>query len=111
MSKLPWICVPVCEKDFIALRNAYERASEVADIVELRLDCLDGEVGGLSQVLSGLSRPVILTFRPSEQGGHRNLTRETRLAFWKTAPRGDLVWWDLESDIASELSPDWSRTI
>ena len=105
------ICVPVCEKDFSALRNACKRASEWADIVELRLDCLDEDPASISQLLSSLSRPVILTFRPSEQGGHRNLTREERLAFWKTQAPGDGVWWDLESDITNELSPDWSRTI
>ena len=106
------VCVPVCEKNFSALRNACERASEWADIVELRLDCLTEDPASISELLSGLSRPVILTFRPSEQGGHRSLTRDDRFAFWKTqAPRGEGVWWDLESDIANELSPDWSRTI
>jgi len=55
---------------------------------------------------------VILTFRPSEQGGYRKLSREARMTFWRTqAPRGDGVWWDLEADIARELSPDWSHTI
>src|SRR5215210_3963379 len=108
-SKRTRVCVPVCENDFGALRSACERASECADVIELRLDCLDwldGEVGSLSKVLSDFSRPVILTFRPSEQGGHRNLTREARLAFWKTQAQGDEMWWDLEFDVANELSPD-----
>jgi 3-dehydroquinate dehydratase/shikimate dehydrogenase len=108
-DKTTLICIPVCEKDLSALRNACERASRVADVVELRLDCLKAIPESL---LSNISRPVILTFRPSEQGGYRSLTREERLAFWKThAPRGDNVWCDLEADIANELSPDWSRTI
>jgi 3-dehydroquinate dehydratase/shikimate dehydrogenase len=102
----------VCEKNLTALRDACERASQWADIVELRLDCLEANPQSLSQLLTDISRPVILTFRPSEQGGHRALTREARLAFWKTqAPHDDGVWWDLESDIVNELSPDWSRTI
>src|SRR5215216_2274478 len=79
------VCVPVCEKDLTALSHACERAKEWADIVELRLDCLETIPGSL---LSNVSRPVILTFRPSEQGGHRSLTRDDRLAFWRTqAPR------------------------
>ncbi len=111
-EKTTQVCVPICEKDFSALRSACECASEWADIVELRLDCLTEEPASVPQLVSGLSRSVILTFRPSEQGGYRALTREARLAFWKTqAPREDGVWWDLESDIAHELSPDWSRTI
>lgn len=106
------VCVSVCEKDFSALGSACERACEWADIIELRLDCLNEKPGSISQLLSGLSRPVILTFRPSEQGGYRKLTRDDRLAFWRTqAPRGDNVWWDLESDLANELSPEWPRTI
>src|SRR5215210_3829429 len=105
-SKRTRVCVPVCEKDFGALRRACERAGECADIIELRLDCLEGELGSLSEMFSDCSRPVILTFRPAEQGGHRNLTREARLAFWKTQAQGDDVWWDLEFDVANELSPD-----
>ena len=62
--------------------------------------------------LSSFPRPVILTFRPSEQGGYRNLTREEREAFWKTqAHAGEAVWWDVEGDLVHDLSPDWSRII
>ncbi len=106
------VCVPLCEKNVEALRSACERASEWADVVELRLDCLDAVPENISGTICDLSRPVILTYRPSEQGGYKNLTRETRETFWKTgALRGDAVWWDLEADIAESVLPDWSRTI
>ena len=107
------VCVPVCEKNFSAFKSACERATEWADIVELRLDCLEPQdVTAAISDLSIVNRPVILTFRPSEQGGYRDLTREERLAFWQTqAARGDGVWWDVEGDLAHDLSPDWSRTI
>ena len=107
------VCVPVCEKSLSAFKTACERATEWADIVELRLDCLEPEdLSAAVSELSSLSHPVILTFRPSEQGGYRDLTREERLAFWKTkAARGDAVWWDVETDLVHDLSPDWSRTI
>ena len=107
------VCVPVCEKDLSAFKSARERATEWSDIVELRLDCLEPQhVSAAVSDLSGISRPVILTYRPSEQGGYRDLTREDRLAFWKTqAVRGDSIWWDLEGDLAQHVSPDWSRTI
>src|SRR5215207_9923460 len=104
----------MCEKTLNALRRASERATEWADVIEFRLDCLEPEdlSTGISQLLNTTSRPVILTFRPSEQGGHRNLTREAREAFWKReAPRGEAVWWDLEADLAQDVSPDWSHTI
>lgn len=99
----------MCEKDPIAFRSACERAIDWADVVELRLDCLDTE--DLSVPLSELNKPVILTFRPSEQGGYRNLSRETRERFWKNAMKGDAIWWDVEADFAEVVSPDWSRTI
>ena len=106
------VCVPLCEKNVEALRGACERASEWADLIELRLDCLDVVPENLSEAISELSRPVILTYRPSEQGGYRNLTRETRETFWKTeALRDDALWWDLEADIAESVLPDWWRTI
>ncbi|HJP90951.1 MAG TPA: shikimate dehydrogenase [Pyrinomonadaceae bacterium] len=99
------ICVSVCEKNLDTLRESLGRASEWADIVELRLDCLDETPENVS------ARPVILTYRPAEQGGHRNLSREDRIAFWKTAPRGESVWWDLEADLTDQVSPDWSNVI
>jgi 3-dehydroquinate dehydratase/shikimate dehydrogenase len=108
------ICVPVCEKEFHALQSAAARASEDADVIELRLDCIAGAISveALAQVLNSLQCPVILTFRPSEQGGHRTLSREARETFWKTiAPRGENLWWDVEANLAHDVSPDWSRTI
>ena len=62
------ICVSVCEKNLDALAKACERASEWADVIELRLDCLLASPGDLSSMLERVSRPVILTFRPAEQG-------------------------------------------
>lgn len=35
------VCVPVCVRRAAELRPSVERASEVADIVELRLECLE----------------------------------------------------------------------
>ena len=106
------ICVPVCEKDLNALEGACARAVKWADVVELRLDCLDGALEDVSRIVGSLPRPVILTFRPAEQGGYRKLTREVREAFWRNeATRGEAVWWDLEADVAPDVSPDWSRTI
>jgi len=108
-SKRTRVCVPVCEKDLAALRNACELASEWADVIELRLDCLTELFEDLA---SDFSRPLILTFRPTEQGGHRDSTRADRKAFWTSlAPRIKSDWWDVEGDLVHELSLDWSRII
>src|SRR4029079_6543101 len=50
-------------------------------------------------------------FRPSEQGGYRELTREERLRFWSSAPHGETVWGDIEGDLVHDLAADWSRVI
>ncbi|HEX2271844.1 MAG TPA: shikimate dehydrogenase, partial [Pyrinomonadaceae bacterium] len=100
------ICVSVCEKNLDALEKACERASEWADVIELRLDCLEA-LGDLQRVIERVSRPVILTFRPAEQGGRRELDHQTRQSFWKTAPQTG--WRDIEEDLTPET--DWSRVI
>jgi len=104
--------VPVCEKDLAALRTACERATEWADVIELRLDCLEDLPEDAASVLNSFSCPVILTFRPTEQGGHRDLTRAERQAFWTSlATQIESDWWDVEGDLVHDLSPDWSRVI
>ncbi|HSE17974.1 MAG TPA: shikimate dehydrogenase [Pyrinomonadaceae bacterium] len=102
------ICVSVCEKDLDALRRTCERAIDWADVIELRLDCLEE----IPENLSKLDCPMILTFRPSEQGGHRDVTRAERQRFWSSiAPHGESIWWDIEGDLVNDLAPDWSRAI
>lgn len=100
------VCVSVCEETVEALESAAVRASEWADLVELRLDCLTS-LDDFQRVLTRLSRPVILTFRPSEQGGHRELDHQARELFWKNAPQTD--WWDIESDLTPQNN--WSHII
>jgi 3-dehydroquinate dehydratase / shikimate dehydrogenase len=99
------ICVPVCARDLDGLQQAWTRAKELGDVVELRLDCLDETPENIS------ARSVILTYRPAQQGGHRNLSHEERIRFWTTAPHDESVWWDVEADLAHEISPDWSHII
>ena len=108
-SKRTRVCVPVCEKDLAAFRDACERATEYADVIELRLDCLEelSENG-----FKSFSCPVILTFRPMEQGGHSDATRNERKHFWTSlAPQLKADWWDVEGDLVDDLSFDWSRII
>lgn len=98
----------MCEKDLDALKQACERAIEWADLIELRLDCLDA----IPELIPQLAHPVILTFRSSEQGGPRKLTRAERQRFWSSiAPQTEIVWWDIEGDLVHDLAPEWSRVI
>ena len=111
-SKRTRVCVPVCEKDLAALRKRCELATEWADVIELRLDCLEELPEDAASVLNDFSRPVILTLRPTEQGGHRDLTHAERKDFWTSlAPQIHADWWDVEGDLVHELPLDWSRII
>src|SRR5437763_5429092 len=92
------ICLPVCARRAGDLRPFVARAAEVADIVELRLDCLDEDQLDTSRprladslksllrdLLLNFSTPFIVTFRPAEQGGRRALDTSARVGFWQSA--------------------------
>ena len=109
------VCVPVCARRASELPAAIERAAQLADLIELRLDCLEDDtqleaaLSRLPSLLRARTRPFILTFRPAEQGGHRELDATTRLDFWTrrlrpllddAATRPDFV--DLELDLVTD---------
>lgn len=84
------------------------RASEVADIIELRLDYLQGDelfkaLRNLPALISVSTRPVIVTLRSKEQGGQRKMSDLTRQIFWGEhllygKPHVDFA--DIELDLA-----------
>lgn len=104
------VCVPVCAKSIAALEQACQRASEFGDIVELRLDCLESDdfAAPLDELLARLSFPLIVTYRPSEQGGYRSLDFSKRQAFWNTDFK---TLCDVEGDLALTAAVDPSRMI
>jgi 3-dehydroquinate dehydratase/shikimate dehydrogenase len=118
----PQICVSICEHTVADIKTAVIRASETADLIELRLDCLDQSLGveslhDIKALFPDISVPVIVTYRPSEQGGCRDLSAKLRLMFWLfNRPAADFF--DVEFDIATAPSVfdsdkrfDWSRVI
>ena len=95
-----------------------ERATQFADILELRLDCLESTelVFEIEKFLKNASRPIILTFRPAEQGGYRLLERPERVAFWErdwSFPTNSAF--DIEADLVAsglgKFSFAWPRVI
>lgn len=122
-SKPPVICVPICEQSISAVEKAIVRAAPLADLIEIRLDCLDpfqfgGNVRGLNQLFENSPKPTILTYRPAEQGGKRELKMAARLnllVFQRPDTNGFL---DIEFDLARSsllfdyvTQPDWTRVI
>lgn len=116
------ICVSICERSSGAIKREAARAAESADLIELRLDCLDQSqgaqsLGNIKALFPDIPRPVIVTYRPAEQGGRRDLTAKLRLLFWLfNRPAADFF--DVEYDIATAPSLfdcdkhlDWGRVI
>lgn len=116
------ICVSICERTIEAVQQACARAGDLGDLVEVRLDCLDISESGasfhnLESLLQNIPRPVIVTYRPAEQGGQHQLDAKSRLVFW-LFKRPEAEFFDIEFDIATPPSLlqygkdlDWSRVI
>lgn len=124
------ICIPLCERRADQLLLAMKRAAPLADLIELRLDCLDDEelakaLRELPALLREDAQPLILTLRPAEEGGRAHRTPDERCDFWSShLPAGETarpVFADMESDLAALFlerarqgiceAPDWSRII
>lgn len=86
-KSLTRICVSICESRASELAQSAAAAAGLADLIELRLDCLPGVESTLAlRQLNALQLaspcPLILTLRPAEQGGRREIDALNRLAFW-----------------------------
>ena len=106
--------MPVCAKTLADMEEACARAREDGDIVELRLDCVENSDPNpwFQSITATQPGPFIITFRPSEQGGHRVLSRAERKAFWKRDRDSVLrVLFDIESDLVVDEPFDWGRAI
>ena len=72
----PLLCVTVTAPTTGELRRKRDEVVQAADLVELRLDSVsDPDVAG---ALAGRRRPVIVTCRPTWEGGHFAGTEEER---------------------------------
>lgn len=122
------ICVPICVSAIDAVRQVVAGLTGIADLVELRLDYLlptefENSRGQdeLRRLLNEVATPVILTFRPGEQGGRRALDYASRYVFWNLEQSSQIAQFhDIELDLAlgfisSRSAPpmpiDWNRII
>lgn len=109
------ICVSVCAKTANVLFEKIGRAAPLADVIEIRFDCLDpDQIQGALEDLPHIDGTYLITYRPSEQGGLRVLPLNARLMFWQKvlpalADRDILI--DLEDDINFPLRIDETKVI
>jgi 3-dehydroquinate dehydratase/shikimate dehydrogenase len=120
----PRICISICERTIARLEIAIANAAEECNLIEIRLDCLEPSAlelntARITKLLENAGCNSILTFRPAEQGGHRQLSDETRHEFWSSAIFSE-SFFDVELDLAERLNSieaaqplpvDWRRTI
>lgn len=89
------ICVSVCAATAEEFNAKAREAAGLADLTELRFDCL--AENEFERVEIAFDERVILTFRPKEQGGARELSIEDRRDFWNSA--AEFSGADLEEDM------------
>jgi len=112
------VCIPVCEPNLSLVPLALDQAARLADLIELRLDCLNtSELLDFDQLkLSERDKPLIITLRSPDQGGHNQLTASQRVEFWtRQLATGSKRFFDIEFDLLPRIversSVDWSRVI
>lgn len=118
------ICVPITETTADHFLAAMLEAATVADAIELRLDYLEDLdlwfiLTRLPELSARLRKPLILTYRPREQGGQRNTSLADRRHFWGSLPdhiKTAIDYADFELDLVesfeNESSPfQWHKVI
>jgi shikimate 5-dehydrogenase len=80
------ICISICATTAIELFEKISRAEPLADVIELRFDCLrPTEIDTVLGNLPKIAGKYLITYRPSEQGGKRVLPLSERVKFWSRA--------------------------
>ncbi|MBX7222892.1 MAG: type I 3-dehydroquinate dehydratase [Blastocatellia bacterium] len=116
------LCTPILSRTLATVPQAMHQAAAQADWIEWRLDFLEdfdfgNPVPQVAPVLAHSPRPVILTFRPQEQGGARPLSLSERWAFWRHASQLEAARFDFEADLVNwalqenQPLPPWEKII
>ena len=103
------ICISICVETAEDLIAQIKCAEDLADVIEIRFDCLETNQIHKSFALLSSETPLLFTYRPKKQGGKIELNLHQRLAFWNAFvanglfdKRKFLV--DFEFDLKSEIS-------
>ncbi len=89
------ICVSVCAETAVELIEQIKRAEELADLIEIRFDCLRKEE--IEKSNFPYNENYIFTFRPKSQGGKREISLQERESFWNSGD--DFCGADFEEDV------------
>ena len=100
------ICVSVCAETADELIEQIKRAEDLADVIEIRFDCLrKTESTNIYNAVKKSKRnyrgKILATFRPVEQGGKSKLSLSERIEFWRYSglSESSTDWADIELDL------------
>jgi 3-dehydroquinate dehydratase/shikimate dehydrogenase len=112
------ICAVITEATTELARAAINRAADVADMIELRLDYLHdfdfANLENLRALIADKPLPTIITCRAISEGGQQHVADETRLRLLVEGARELADYCDIEAthyEQAATLAPDLQRLI
>jgi 3-dehydroquinate dehydratase-1/3-dehydroquinate dehydratase/shikimate dehydrogenase len=88
------VCVSIGRPDILSAVEAARRIASLADVLEIRLDCLENP--SIPAFLSALHCPLLFTNRPTWEGGFYTGPEEERIALLAEAITGGAAYVDLE---------------
>jgi 3-dehydroquinate dehydratase / shikimate dehydrogenase len=108
------ICISVCAETADNLIEQIKRAEDLADVIEIRFDCLkESEFDSFLRQFNRkqYSNLFLTTFRPYEQGGKKLLTYLEREEFWLHSHIFEFTdWADLEADFSeNKINNLWGK--
>ncbi|HXG93412.1 MAG TPA: shikimate dehydrogenase [Blastocatellia bacterium] len=112
------VCAVITEETVASARDAIRRAATVADIIEIRLDCLRDldftKIDNLRLLVENKPLPTIITCRSVSEGGRQYVDDRARLRLLVEGARRMADYCDIEAahyEEAAKLAPDLSKLI
>ena len=115
------ICISICAETADELINHIKRAENLADVIEIRFDCLETidlenisdrlTINRLQKLRLTCKKPFLITFRAFEEGGKKQITLDKdRISFWENLRFdlplfGDFV--DCEWELLGNVINSW----
>ncbi len=98
------ICISVCATNADEMLEQIRRAEKLADVIEIRLDCIESKQIHKAFAFLSSKKPLLLTYRPKEQGGKAEADLFSRKTMWTVLVINGLndvrkLWFDYEYDL------------
>jgi 3-dehydroquinate dehydratase/shikimate dehydrogenase len=99
------ICITIAQESrHLLLADMLNAAAMGADLVEVRLDCLDN-APNFSDMLSAKRLPILFSCRRQQDGGNWQGTEEERLVLLRQAIMSKADYVEIEYDVADQIRP------